>query len=75
MSSGTIHSLPVPMQPWEDINVDLVTGLPVIDEFDGVCTIVDHFSKEIVVFPISSLITAEELAIEFRDKVWRCYRR
>lgn len=33
-----------------------------------VCTVVDRFTKEIVVFPISRSISSEELACEYRDR-------
>lgn len=71
ISPGVIHLLPVPAGPWQDISIDLVTGLPVVEGFDGVCTVVDHFSKEVTVFPISSMITVIELASEFKERIWR----
>ena len=67
--SGAIHPLPVPKRPWADISIDLVTGLPMDEGFDSVCTIVDRFSKEINVFPVTSTLTAQELAAEFKKRV------
>src|SRR5437660_652752 len=69
--SGAIQSLPVPETPWQDISVDLVTGLPMDEGFDAVCTVVDRFSKEINIFPVTSTLTAQELAVEFKERIWR----
>ena len=66
---GAIHPLPVPRQPWEDISVDLVTGLPMDEGFDSVCTVVDRFSKEINIFPVASTLMAQELAAEFKERI------
>ena len=66
---GAIHPLPVPKRPWEDISVDLVTGLPMDEGFNSVCTVVDHFSKEISIFPVTSTLTVQELATEFKERV------
>ena len=67
------HSLPTPAGPWQDVTVDLVTGLPQINGINGVCTVVDQFLKEMVVFPIPHNITSKELACEYRDRVWRMH--
>src|SRR5947209_18792383 len=69
--SGAIQPLPVPETPWQDISVDLVTGLPMDEGFDAVCTVVDRFSKEISIFPVTSTLTAQELAAKFKERVWR----
>ena len=51
--------------------MDLVMGLPIVQGFNGVCTVINYFTKEIVVFLVSSTIMAVELASEFKNKVWR----
>src|SRR5947209_8561784 len=68
---GMIHPLPVPKRPWLDISVNLVIGLSMDKGFDSVCMVVDRFSKEINVFPVTSVLTAQELAVEFKEKIWR----
>jgi|SRR5947209_12375595 len=42
--------------------------------FNSVCTVVDRFSKEVNVFPVTSALTAQELATEFKERVWRKHR-
>src|SRR5947209_7593783 len=69
--SRAMHPLPVLEGPWQDISIDLVTGLPMDEGFDAVCTVVDRFSKEINIFPVMSTLTAQELAAEFKERIWR----
>src|SRR5437660_115818 len=68
---GTIQPLLISKQPWEDISVDLVTGLPMDKGFDAICTMVDRFSKEVSIFPVTSNLMTQELAAEFKKRIWR----
>src|SRR5438309_5408465 len=67
--------LPTPLTlakaPWQDISVDLVTDLPEDKGYTGVCMVVDRFSKEIVLFPVTKGVTTADLAQGFRDHVWK----
>ena len=64
---GLSHPLPISEVPWHEVSMDLVTGLPNVDGFNAVCTVVDRFSKEIVVFPTTDSVDAPQLARLFRD--------
>src|SRR5438445_11445682 len=70
---GPPHPLPIPSSLWQDVSVNLVTGLPQINSIDGVCTVVDQFMKEIVVFLVSCSISSEELVCEYQNKVWQIH--
>src|SRR5947209_225984 len=39
---GVPHPLPIPVAPWQDLMVDLVTGLPAVKGINAVCTVVDR---------------------------------
>src|SRR5437588_6392643 len=39
--------------------------------FNSVCTVVNCFSKEINIFPVTSTLTAQELVAEFKERIWR----
>ena len=49
--AGKLMPLPVPSHPWEDISFDFITGLPPSNSFDSIGVVIDHFSKEIILFP------------------------
>ena len=68
-AASVIYPLPIPKGPWQDISVDLIMGLPIIHGFNEVYIVIDHFTKEIIVFSVSSTIIAVELASEFKDKI------
>ena len=67
---GKLISLPIPTKPWTDISVNFITGLPLSNNFDSICTIVDHFSKAVVLIPCIKQISSKDLAKLFRDYIW-----
>lgn len=66
----TPHPLLMAEAPWRNIFMDLFTRLPMIEDYDVVWTVVDLFSKEIVVFETTTAITAQQLALQFRNQIW-----
>jgi Integrase zinc binding domain len=60
---GELQSLPVPKKPWEDISMDLITGLlPSTDGVtklaDAILVIVDCFTKIAKYFPVQKTLDA-----------------
>ena len=68
-STHQLAGLPIPLMsakvPWQEVTVDLVTDLPENKGYTGICTIVDWFSKEIVLFPVTKNIMVLDLAHSF----------
>lgn len=44
--NGLLQPLPTPEQRWQDISMDFVTSLPVSDNRNAICTLVDRLTKE-----------------------------
>lgn len=70
ISTWCSSPIPVLKASWRDVLVDLITGLPLVEGFNVVYTMVDQFSKEIVVFPTTNSVIAPQLALLFRNHVW-----
>ena len=45
-TNGLLVPLPSPEQPWQDIAMDLITGLPMSEGFKAICMIIDRLFKE-----------------------------
>jgi hypothetical protein len=70
---GKLESLPLPTRPFSELSMDFITGLPPtlhgINPVDSILVIVDRFSKWSLFFPVSSTVTAAELAVLFHQEV------
>ena len=53
--------LPVPDGPWQDISLDFVIELPEHNEKNTVCVIVNQFSKEVSLTPMTTQCNSKEL--------------
>ena len=67
---GKLIPLPIPTKLWTNISIDFITGLPFSNNFDSICTIADHFSKEVVLVPCIKQISSKDLAKLFMDHIW-----
>ena len=63
---GELASLPISSQPWQEIIMDFITGLPPSrlrdSVYDSVLVVVDRFTKMARYLPCLKTITAESLA-------------
>ena len=60
---GLLQPLPVPDQPWHNISMDFIMGLPLTPrKNDAVFTFVDRLTKYVHLFPTTSTINAEGAA-------------
>ncbi len=68
---GLLQPLAVPEQRWQDISMDFITGLPMSDGYNAICTIVDRLTKERHYAPCTS--SDEGTSVEEMVKVLMQY--
>ena len=71
-STAPIIPHEVPEGPWQLIGVDLIGPLPMSRGKDMILNIVDHYTKQIHLFPVTSQITAEGVASIYLTMYFPC---
>jgi transposase InsO family protein len=70
---GSLESLPFPKGPMQEWSMDFVTGLPAAyfrkDLVDAILVIVDRFTKYSFFFPVSTSLTAADLAKLLHEEI------
>jgi hypothetical protein len=58
-------------QPFEVVAMDLIVKLPESQKYDSILTITDHYcTKGVILVPCKEEMTAEQLAQEYKSKVF-----
>ena len=70
---GLLQPNRVPTRPWEDISIDLITGLPESNTYNAICVIVDRFTKMIRLTPTTDQVSSEGIARIYRDHIWKLH--
>ena len=60
----------VPEGPWQLVGVDLIGPLPLSKGKDMILNVVDHYTKQIHLFPVTSQITADGVASIYFEQVF-----
>ena len=68
---GVLQPLPVPEQRWQDLGIDLVTGIPEVHGHDSICYVVDRLSKERYYIATTKELNAGGLADLFLKHMWK----
>jgi len=68
--TAPIQPQEVPEGPWQMIGVDLIGPLPLSSGKDCILNIVDHYTKQIHLFPVTSQITADGVASIYFEQVF-----
>ena len=72
--SGFLQSLPIPDQPWKDISMDFIMGLPLTPRgYDAIYTFVDRLTKCVHLVPTHSTIDARGSAELYIQNVFRLH--
>ncbi|MBW0551327.1 hypothetical protein O181_091042 [Austropuccinia psidii MF-1] len=59
---GLLKPLPIPSGPWNSLSIDLITKLPLSNNFDSILVVVDRFAKMAIFIPAYGTITSLKLA-------------
>ncbi len=74
---GLLAALPQPDEPWQDITMDFITGLPPSKHrgrvYDAILNVVDRYSKMVRHIPCTTDIDAPEMAELLIDEVFAKY--
>ena len=57
---GVLHPLAIPQQPWQNISIDFVMGLPRSKDHDAIRVVVDRLKKQWHLVLCSTTIDAHE---------------
>jgi len=74
---GEMQPMELPNEPWTDISMDFVTGLPLSKDpatglaYDSILVIVDRFTKYALMIPFRRDYTAVQLAHVLKDRLIR----
>jgi hypothetical protein len=68
---GSLFPDPKSTRPWDTISLDFYTGLPPVDDFECITTLVDTFTKQAHFIPCGIHINAPQLARLFLDNIYR----
>jgi len=71
--AGKLMPNSIPGRAWSHISADLITKLPLAQEYNSILVVVDRFTKMAYFVPTTEKTMAEGLARLFRDNVWQLH--
>ena len=60
--AGKLMPLEIPQRKWDHVALDFVVGMPVQEDYDAICTVVDKATKMCHFIPCSEQISAKQVA-------------
>ena len=73
-AAGLLHPLDIPNNKWESISMDFIVSLPRTQRgHDAIWVVVDRLTKLARFIPTKTTVTAQQLAYQFVDELFRFY--
>ncbi|KAH0613403.1 uncharacterized protein H6S33_005289 [Morchella sextelata] len=70
---GVLRSLPIPEQPWQEVSMDFVTGLPESEGYDAIMVVVDRLTKIRHLLPCNTTVNSEDVAQLYLRNIWKLH--
>ena len=70
---GELYSLNIPLEPQQEISINIIRPLPRLNGIDVIVVIVDQFTKMIWLKMTTINISAEGIVMIYRDEIWKLY--
>jgi hypothetical protein len=71
---GLLRLLDIPDQPWKDLSLDFVVGLPASDKFNAMLVVVDDLTKMQYLVPCTENVHSKKLGEIYIKEVIRLPR-
>lgn len=68
---GVLRPLPIAQQPWQEVSMDFVTGVPSSQGFDAIMVVVDRLTKLRHLIPCNTTVTSQDVAELYLKHVWK----
>jgi hypothetical protein len=70
---GLLHTLPIPMRPWESVGIDFMGPLPMSQDCDYLMVVIDRVTSSLHLIPMNTMVTATQVAWLYLREVVRLH--
>ncbi|KAH0603285.1 uncharacterized protein H6S33_007607 [Morchella sextelata] len=70
---GILRPLPIPEQPWQEVSMDFVTGLPESEGYNAIMVVVDRLTKMRYFLSCNTTINSEDVAQLYLRNTWKLH--
>jgi hypothetical protein len=70
---GKLHSLPVPVKPWDSIRMDFIGPFPEVDGYNYLWVVICHMTSMVHLIPVHTRMKASQLSTIYMREVVRLH--